>query len=202
LDKRIITPIRNRDSLVRCPWALPDSIMQGYHDKEWGLPVHNDSQLLEFIILEGAQAGLSWITVLKRRDSYRKAFDSFDPLKIASYDENKIEFLMSESGIIKNRKKIESAVINSRALIKICEEFASFDSYIWRFTDGNTIINYWNKMTEIPGSTKESETMSRDLIKRGFRFVGPTICYAFMQAVGMVNDHLTECYRWKELQNL
>ena len=184
---------------IRCPWVSKDQLMIGYHDKEWGVPVHDDSLLFEFLVLEGAQAGLSWTTILKKRDNYRIAFDNFEPEKVAAYNENKIEKLRENSGIVRNKLKIRSAVTNAAALIEIQKEYGSFDSYIWKFTDGKPIQNRWKKMEEIPSSTLESESMSHDLKKRGFKFVGPTICYAFMQAVGMVNDHLVDCFRHSDL---
>lgn len=182
---------------IRCLWARDDPLLIKYHDQEWGVPLHDDTQLFEFLILEGAQAGLSWITVLRKRDNYRKAFDNFDPVKIANYDEKKIEELRNNPGIIRNRLKIQATVTNARAVLDIQNEFGSFDTYIWGFVDGRTIQNKWKRLEEIPSSTPESEAMSKDLKKRGFKFVGPTICYAFMQAVGMVNDHVMGCFRYK-----
>jgi DNA-3-methyladenine glycosylase I len=186
---------------IRCPWVNNDALMQEYHDKEWGVPVHDDSLLFEFLILEGAQAGLSWTTILKKRENYRRAFDNFDPEKVVAYNDNKIDKLRENSGIVRNRLKIHSAVLNAEALIEIQKEFGSFDNYIWKFVDGKPIQNKWKKIEEIPSSTTESENMSSDLKKRGFKFVGPTICYAFMQAVGMVNDHVVDCFRHSELDN-
>jgi DNA-3-methyladenine glycosylase I len=186
---------------IRCPWVNKDALMQEYHDKEWGVPVHDDTLLFEFLILEGAQAGLSWTTILKKRENYRLAFDNFDPEKVAAYNDNKIDKLRENSGIVRNRLKIHSAVLNAEALIEIQKEFGSFDYYIWKFVDGKPIQNKWKKIEEIPSSTTESEKMSSDLKKRGFKFVGPTICYAFMQAVGMVNDHVVGCFRHSELDN-
>jgi len=170
-----------------------------YHDEEWGVPVHDDVRLFEMLVLEGAQAGLSWITVLRRREGYRKAFDGFDPGKVAGYDEKRIEELLQDEGIIRNRRKVESAVRNARAFLEVQEEFGSFDAYIWSFVGGKQKKNAWKTMKEIPAETGESKAMSRDLKKRGFNFVGPTICYAFMQAVGMVNDHTVDCYRYQEV---
>ncbi len=184
---------------TRCPWVNDDKLIEEYHDKEWGVPLHNDQKLFEFLILEGAQAGLSWITILKRRGDYRKAFDDFDPSKVAGYDDKKIDELLNNKKIIRNRLKILSAVSNAKALLKIKDEFGSFDSYIWQFVGGTTIENEWETLDEIPSKTKESEEMSKELKKRGFKFVGPTICYAFMQAVGMVNDHVISCFRHSEL---
>lgn len=184
----------------RCTWAGEDPLMIEYHDKEWGRPVHDDTLLFEFLVLEGAQAGLSWITVLKKRDNYRKAFGNFDPAKVASYDDEKIEELMNNPGIIRNRRKITSAITNAKAVLEIQKEFGSFDSYIWQFVDGKPIENEWKSMEDLPSFTAESEKMSKDLKKRGFKFVGPTICYAFMQAVGMVNDHVMDCFRHSEIK--
>ena len=179
----------------RCAWAKGD-IYIAYHDREWGVPVHDDRLLFEFLILEGAQAGLSWITILKKRDNYRRAFDNFDARKIARYNSRKIEKLLVDPGIVRNRLKITSAVGNAKALLSVQKEFGSFEDYIWRFTDGKPIRNHWNSLKEIPARTPASDAMSRDLIKRGFKFVGSTICYAFMQAVGMVNDHTVDCFRY------
>jgi len=186
---------------TRCAWANNDPQLREYHDWEWGVPVHDDRLLFEFLVLEGAQAGLSWSTILKKRDNYRKAFDDFDPLKVARYEAEKIEALLSDPGIVRNRLKVVAAVENARALVKVQEEFGSFDSFIWRFEEGVPKQNHWKLMREIPGSSSESEKMSKELIKRGFRFVGPTICYAFMQATGMVNDHTVDCYRHTELES-
>ncbi len=184
----------------RCEWGLNHQISIDYHDKEWGVPVHDDKVLFEFLILEGAQAGLSWITILQRRENYRKAFDGFDYEKIAEYKEEKITELLQNEGIIRNKLKVHSAVSNAQAFIKVREEFGTFDKYIWGFVDNKPIQNQWKTLRELPAKTELSEKISKDLKKRGFRFVGPTIVYAFMQAVGMVNDHTTECYRYKELK--
>ncbi len=173
--------------------------MVEYHDKEWGVPVHDDKKLFEFLILEGAQAGLTWETVLKKRKNYRKAFHNFDPIRISQYTEKDIERLLSDSGIICNRLKIEAAIINARRFIDIQKEFVSFDKYIWQFVDGRPIKNNFWSIKDIPATIKESNAMSRDLKRRGFKFVGPTICYAFMQAVGMVNDHTIDCFRYAEV---
>jgi DNA-3-methyladenine glycosylase I len=173
----------------------------GYHDKEWGVPVHDDLYLFEFLVLEGAQAGLSWIIILKKRDNYRKAFDNFDPAKVALYNDQKIEELMKDSGIVRNRRKIMATVDNARSVLEIQKEFGSFDSYIWKFVRGKPIQNNWVKLSEVPSSTPESLAMSSDMRKRGFKFVGPTICYGFMQAVGMVNDHVMDCFRHSEILN-
>lgn len=183
----------------RCSWTGDDKTYIEYHDKEWGVPVHDDRLHFEFIVLEGAQAGLSWITILKRRENYRKAFDNFDPRKVAKYDDKKIEELLSNKGIIRNKRKIESAVINARAFLEVQKEFGSFDDYIWQFVGGRTIKNSWEKISDAPSKTSESEAMSKDLKKRGFKFVGPTICYAYMQAAGMVNDHVVDCFRYGEV---
>ena len=186
-------------NLIRCPWASNDLSIR-YHDEEWGFPAHDDSRLFEFIILEGAQAGLSWDTILKKRENYRAAFDTFDPKKMARYDRSKIQSLMNDAGIIRNRLKIASAVQNAKAFLKVQEEFGSFDAYIWRFAGGSPIVNSWRSAKQVPARTAESDAMSKDLKKRGFSFVGTTICYAFMQAVGMVNDHLTGCFRYDQLR--
>lgn len=183
----------------RCGWVTDDPLYIEYHDKEWGVPVHNDRKLFEMLILEGAQAGLSWITILKKRENYRKALDNFDYNKIAKYDEEKKEELLSNKGIIRNKRKINATINNAKTFIKAQEEFGSFDKYIWKFVGGKPIKNRWNKLEEVPTMTEKSEEMSKDLKKRGFKFVGPTICYSFMQAVGMVNDHTTDCFRCEEL---
>lgn len=185
-------------TLIRCPWARNDLSIR-YHDEEWGAPTHDDATLFEFLILEGAQAGLSWDTILKKRENYRAAFDGFDPKKIARYDRRKIQRLMNDSGIIRNRLKIASAVQNAKAFLQTQEEFGSFDAYVWQFVGGSPIVNARHSAKQIPARTLESDAMSKDLKKRGFSFVGTTICYAFMQAVGMVNDHLTGCFRYAQL---
>lgn len=180
----------------RCPWAnLKNPDYLAYHDNEWGKPVHDDTTHFEFLILEGAQAGLSWETILKRRDHYKKAFHSFNWKEVSKFDENKIEELMQNSLIIRNRKKIESAINNAKAFEKICKEFGSFDHYVWGFVNGKPIVNHFKKLQEIPPETTESKKLSQDLKKRGFAFVGPTIIYAYMQATGLVNDHLVSCFR-------
>ena len=184
---------------ARCSWSGNDPTMIAYHDEEWGVPVHDDRLLFEFLVLEGAQAGLSWSTILKKRESYRAAFDNFDPEKVALYEEDKISLLLQDSGIIRNRLKIGSAVTNARAVLVAQKEFGSFDSYIWRFVGGQTIQNRWVRSIDVPSKTPEAEAMSKDLKKKGLTFVGPTICYAFMQAVGMVNDHTMDCFRYLEL---
>jgi DNA-3-methyladenine glycosylase I len=185
--------------MKRCQWSTSDPLYIRYHDEEWGVPVHDDRLIFEFLILEGAQAGLSWLTILKRREHYREAFDLFDPQKVAAYDENRIAQLLSDTGIIRNRRKIESAVTNAKAFLAVQREFGSFDRYIWDIVGGKPIINTWENLAEIPAQTVESVAMSKDLVRRGFKFVGPTICYAHMQATGMVNDHLVDCFRYTEL---
>lgn len=182
----------------RCGWVnLGEPLYVEYHDKEWGVPVHDDRLLFEFLILEGAQAGLSWLTILKRREGYRKAFANFDVKKVAKYDEEKIEELMQNEGIIRNRLKIESTVKNAKCFIEIQKEFGSFDEYVWGFVGGKPRKNNWKSMKEVPAATEEAKALSKDLLKRGFKFVGPTIMYAFMQAVGMVDDHTCDCFRKK-----
>ena len=183
----------------RCPWAGTDPLYVAYHDTEWGRPVHDDRKLFEFLILEGAQAGLSWLTILRKRENYREAFDHFDPRKVATYDARNVEELLRNPGIIRKRRKVEVAVGNARAFLAVQKEFGSFDHYIWRFVGGHPVRNAWRSGEEIPASTPESVAMSKDLKRRGFGFVGPTVCYAFMQAVGMVNDHTVECFRYREL---
>ncbi len=185
--------------IFRCPWSTSESIYIEYHDREWGVPVHDDRLLFEFLILEGAQAGLSWLTILKRREAYRAAFAGFDPELVARYDGRKLQELLANPGIIRNRRKVESAVQNARSFLKVQEEFGSFDAYIWRFVDGRPLQNARKSLAEIPAVTPESSAMSKDLIRRGFNFVGPTICYAHMQATGMVNDHIVDCFRYEEL---
>lgn len=187
------------DEVRRCNWSVSDPIYIKYHDKEWGVPVHNDRKLFEMIVLDGAQAGLSWLTILKKRENYRKAFDNFDPKKVAKYDKRKISQLLKNEGIIRNKLKVESAVTNAKAFLKVKEEFGTFDKYIWKFVDGKTKVNSWKTLKHIPATSKESDAMSKDLKVRGFKFVGSTICYAFMQAAGMVNDHTVDCFRYKEL---
>ena len=183
----------------RCAWAGDDNLYRQYHDSEWGVPLHDDRALFEFLILEGAQAGLSWITILRKRENYRAAFDDFDATRIAAYGANKIESLLQDAGIVRNRLKIAAAVINAQKFLDVQDEFGSFDSFIWRFVDGNPKQNRWRSPAEVPASTPESDVMSKELKRRGFKFVGSTICYALMQATGLVNDHTTDCYRHKEL---
>ena len=185
---------------VRCEWVTTEPLDISYHDEEWGVPVHDDRLLFEMLNLEGAQAGLSWITILKKRKNYKKAFDGFDPKKIVKYDEKKFKELMADAGIIRNRLKIQATIQNAKAYLSVVKEFGSFDTYIWQFTKGKTINNKISKNSDYQTKTPESIAMSKDLLKRGFRFVGPTTCYAFMQAVGMVNDHQTKCFRYKEIQ--
>ena len=185
-------------SPTRCAWAAtPLGI--AYHDAEWGVPLHDDRMLFEFLILEGAQAGLSWELILRKRDAYRDAFDGFDPVKVAAYDDSKVAELLANPGIVRNRLKVAAAIGNARAFLDAQQEFGSFDAYIWRFVGGSPVRNSWQSLADIPASTTESETMSKELRRRGFRFVGPTICYAFMQATGMVNDHTTGCFRYGEV---
>jgi len=184
----------------RCDWAsLQDTLYREYHDKEWGVPVHDDRTIFEFLVLEGAQAGLSWGTILRKRENFRRAFAEFDPVKVANFDSLAVRKLLRNEGIIRNRLKINSAVKNAKAFIAVQKEFGSFDSYIWTFVGGKPRVNRWNRLRDIPAATPESGAMSKDLIRRGFSFVGPTICYAHMQATGMVNDHLVSCFRHKEL---
>ncbi len=182
----------------RCEWCGDDPLYVAYHDDEWGVPVHDDRKLFEMLILEGAQAGLSWSTILKKRENYRKAFDHFDAKKIAKYDKAKVAKLLTDPGIVRNRLKIAATIQNARAFLELQKEFGSFDRYIWQFVDGKPKKNKWKSLKEIPPKTAESDAMSKDLKKRGFSFVGSTICYAFMQAVGMVNDHVVTCFRYRE----
>ena len=183
--------------MTRCGWVnLDEPLYMQYHDEEWGTPCHDDQRLYEMLVLEGAQAGLSWLTVLKKRESYRAAFDQFDPEKVARYDDAKIAELMANPGIIRNRLKVNAAIQNAKAFLKVQQEFGTFDSYIWGFVGGKPKVNAWKGLGEIPPETDESRAMSKDLLKRGFKFVGPTICYAFMQATGMVNDHTVDCFRY------
>ena len=185
--------------LKRCAWAGSDPLMVAYHDREWGTPVHDDRRLFEFLILEGAQAGLSWSTILNKREGYRQAFQNFDPVAVAKFDQGDIERLLTSPGIVRNRRKIEAAVQNARAFLHTVQEFGSFDSYVWTFVGGQPRHNAWSGFGEVPSQTEESQAMSIDLRRRGYSFVGPTICYAFMQATGMVNDHLIDCFRYGEL---
>lgn len=189
-------------SISRCEWSGTDPLYVKYHDEEWGVPVHNDAKLFEFLVLEGAQAGLSWLTILRKRENYRKAFDNFDAQKIARYGDKQFARLMNDAGIVRNRLKIQATIDNARAFLKVQDEFASFDKYIWGFVNHKPIVNQWETLREIPAKTPLSETISKDLLKRGFRFVGPTIVYAHMQATGMVNDHVVSCFRYKPLKTL
>jgi len=181
---------------VRCGWAQGERYIQ-YHDQEWGVPVHDDRTLFEFLILEGAQAGLSWSTILNKRENYRRAFDGFDPRRIARYQPPKIKTLLADPGIVRNRLKVASAVENAKAFLRVQEEFGSFDRYIWQFVGGTPRVNKWKSLRQVPARTSESDAMSKDLQRRGFKFVGSTICYAFMQGVGIVNDHLVDCFRYR-----
>jgi DNA-3-methyladenine glycosylase I len=184
----------------RCDWVpLDNPLYVKYHDEEWGVPVHDDRMLFEFLLLEGFQAGLSWITILRKRENYRRAFDNFDAKKIEKYDEKRIEKLMQNSGIVRNRRKIESAVTNAKAFLEVQKEFESFNNYLWGFVDGKPIVNKWKSMKEIPANTELSDKISKDLKRRGFKFVGSTIVYAHMQATGMVNDHTVDCFRYYEI---
>jgi DNA-3-methyladenine glycosylase I len=185
--------------MKRCEWANKSELEQSYHDNEWGVPIHDDRRLFEFLILEGAQAGLSWSTILRKREGYRKAFDNFDVRKIARYADHDIPRLLANPEIIRNRLKINATITNARVFLQVQKEFGSFDHYIWQFVHGKPIRNAWERLADIPCNTPESDVMSKDLRKRGFKFVGTTICYAFMQAVGMVNDHVVGCFRYKEI---
>jgi DNA-3-methyladenine glycosylase I len=185
--------------IVRCGWAGSSPDLMEYHDNEWGVPVHDDRLLFEFLILEGAQAGLSWTTILRKRDGYRKAFNNFDVKKVAKYDEKEIAQLLQNDGIVRNRLKVKAAVLNAQAFLKVQKEFGNFDTYIWSFVGGKPKVNRWKTMGEVPAKTAESDAMSKDLLRRGFNFVGSTICYAFMQATGLVDDHLVGCNAKKKL---
>jgi DNA-3-methyladenine glycosylase I len=187
-------------TVQRCGWAR-DEPMIAYHDREWGVPLHDDRGLFEFLILEGAQAGLSWSTILKKRAAYRAAFDRFDARRVARYDDAKIAALLANEGIVRNRLKVNAAVRNAEAFLAVRKEFGSFDAYIWRFVDAKPVENRWTRMDQVPARTAQSDAMSKDLVKRGFTFVGSTICYAFMQAVGMVNDHIVDCFRYDEIRD-
>jgi DNA-3-methyladenine glycosylase I len=192
-------PDSRRATQTRCAWAGSDPASLQYHDKEWGVPVHNDQKLFAMLILEGAQAGLSWVTILKKRKNYRRAFSNFDPRKMARFSTRKVRMLLNNDGIVRNRLKIEAAVKNAQAFLAVQQEFGSFDTYIWQFVGGSPKQNTWRGLKQIPATTPESDAMSKDLKARGFSFVGSTICYAFMQAVGMVNDHTVECFRYRQL---
>ncbi len=185
----------------RCAWANSSQLYLDYHDLEWGVPVHEDRKLLEFLILEGAQAGLSWSTILNKRRGYLQAFDNFEALKVANYSDGKVQELLANPGIVRNKLKIQAAIQNARSFLKVQDQYGSFDAYIWQFVDGKPVQNSWKSLQEIPPTTKESDAMSKELKKLGFTFVGSTICYAFMQAVGMVNDHTIDCFRWQEVSD-
>ncbi len=191
--------MNNALSQNRCSWCGDDPLYVAYHDQEWGVPLHDDRKLFEFLILEGAQAGLSWLTILKKRDAYRKAYYQFEVDKVARFNSRSVEHLMNNPGIVRNRLKIEASIANARALLEVQDEFGSFDKFIWQYVDHKPRQNHWQQLRDIPASTFESKQMSKDLQQRGFRFVGPTICYAFMQAVGMVNDHVSGCFRYKQV---
>jgi DNA-3-methyladenine glycosylase I len=186
-------------TLTRCPWPGADPLYLAYHDHEWGVPAHDDRHLFEMLVLEGAQAGLSWITILRKRERYREVFDQFDPAIVARYGPRKVAHLLADPGIVRNRLKIDATIGNARAFLDVRREFGTFDEYLWSFVDGTPRVNRWKAMAEMPARTAQSDALSRDLRERGFRFVGSTICYAFMQAVGMVNDHLVGCYRHGEI---
>ena len=188
----------NQGEAIRCRWATGELSVR-YHDQEWGVPMHDDRTLFEFLILEGAQAGLSWSTILNKRENYRRAFDSFEPARVARYDRRRIQKLLGDPGIVRNKLKIASSVENAKSFLRVQEEFGSFDRYIWQFVGGKPRINRWKLLQQLPAKTAESDAMSKDLKKRGFNFVGSTICYAFMQATGMVNDHAVDCFRYKAL---
>ena len=192
----------NKDTMKRCEWSEHSDLERVYHDEEWGVPLHDDRKLFEYMILDAAQAGLSWLTILKKRENYQKAFDNFQPEKIARYTPRRVALLLRNPGIIRNRLKIESSISNARIFLKLKEEFGSFDRYIWQFVGERPIQNAWHLQRDVPPTSPESEAMSRDLKKRGFRFVGSTICYAFMQAAGMVNDHVTSCFRYRKIAAL
>lgn len=186
-------------NITRCEWSVSDPLYIQYHDEEWGVPLHDEQKLFEFLVLEGMQAGLSWLTILRKRENFRKAFDNFDVNKVARYNERKIAKLLDDAGIIRNRQKILATIGNARAFLEVQDEFGSFDQYIWGFVNGKPIVNQWTTLQEIPAKTPLSETISKDLSQRGFRFVGPTIVYAHMQATGMVNDHLVTCHRYRQV---
>ena len=183
----------------RCPWCVNDPLYVEYHDKEWGVPVFEDQKQFEFLVLESAQAGLSWLTILKRRENYREAYNQFDPVKVAKYDDKKFEELMNNPGIIRNRKKIEASINNAREFLKVVDEFGSFSNYLWGYVDRRPIVNHFTEISQVPATTELSERISKDMKKRGFKFLGPVIIYAHLQAVGLVNDHITSCYRYNEI---
>lgn len=188
------------ETVSRCPWCGTDPLYREYHDHEWGIPLHDDRRLFEMLTLEGAQAGLSWITILRKREGYRRAFDGFDPLKVAAFTDNDVIRLLADPGIVRNRLKVASAITNARVVLEVQARYGSLDSYLWHFVDGVPIINSWESMEQIPARTALSDTMSRELKRLGFRFVGSTICYAFMQATGMVHDHLADCFCYDKIQ--
>ncbi len=185
--------------MERCPWCGTDELYVRYHDEEWGVPIHDDRRQFEFLVLESAQAGLSWLTILRKREGYRRAYDGFDPVKVSRYDERKIAQLMGDSGIVRNLSKIRASIGNAARFLDIMMEFGSFDGYLWRFVDNKPVVNHWRSLGEIPASTALSDEISRDLVRRGFKFVGPTIVYSHIQAVGLVNDHLVGCFRYVQL---
>jgi len=187
------------NALNRCPWSDHSPLMRDYHDREWGVPLHDDTLLFELLVLEGAQAGLSWATILNKREAYRAAFDGFDPVRVARYEESDVARLLANPGIVRNRRKIQAAIDNAGAFLQVQEEFGSVDRYLWRFVGGAPLRSRFAALAELPATTPESVVVSRDLIKRGFRFVGPTICYAFMQSAGLVNDHLVTCFRYAQV---
>lgn len=189
------------DDLIRCGWSGDDALYCAYHDEEWGVPTYDDRELFELLILEGAQAGLSWITILRKRENYRRAFDGFDPEQIAGYDERRIEQLLQDPGIIRNRLKVQSAVTNAQAFLEI-QEGGSFSEFIWSFVDGEPVQNTWESIDQTPNETAKSRAMSKELKRRGFRFVGPTICYAYMQSAGLVNDHIVDCHRYETVRQM
>jgi len=187
------------EEAIRCPWCVKDALYVKYHDEEWGAPLRDDRKLFEFLVLEGAQAGLSWITILRKRENYRAAFAGFDAEKVARFDDGDISRLLGDAGIVRNMAKIRSAVKNARAFLNVAEEFGAFSEYLWGFVDGQPVINRWSELSQVPAVTPLAEKISKDMKKRGFSFFGPTVCYAHMQATGMVNDHLTGCFRYEEL---
>ena len=189
-----------KNEKATCGWAGTDQLYIAYHDKEWGVPVHDDRKIFEFLVLESAQAGLSWITILRKRENYRQAFAGFDPVKVARFDSTKVEELLQNPGIIRNRKKIESAINNAQRFLEVQKEFGSFDKYIWSFTGGRQLVNAWKDLSQLPATSPESDKLSKDLKQRGFKFLGSTTCYSHMQATGMVNDHITCCFRYKQVQ--
>jgi DNA-3-methyladenine glycosylase I len=183
----------------RCPWCGNDELYIKYHDEEWGVPVHEDRKHFEFLVLESAQAGLNWLTILRKRENYRVAYDNFDPTKVSQYDEKKIAELMNNAGIIRNRRKIEASINNAKCFLKIQDEFGSFDNYIWDFVDNRPVVNHWHNISEVPATSELSDKVSKDLKKRGYKFLGSTIIYAHLQATGVINDHLTTCFRHSEV---